>query len=142
MTKRFDIIGLTEATTIVGGDDKELRISIPNIPDTQLVEHCILLVKRNIGDLDGDAILTKDITTANQNGTGQIEDTGALVPHTAIVRIDITNDDTPLLVMEDPYRDLLHFQYALKAATGTGKMETAVWGYISALAPVVVQDVA
>jgi hypothetical protein len=114
------------------GDDVDLRCRVTRIPAGQTVAHAWLTIKNKLGDVDADAVLQKHITTVNQAGTGQIEDAGAT--GTAVLRFDLTNDDTMFLKPDSPYF------HDVQIKTTAGKISTPFRGLTIAKAQVTIAE--
>lgn len=120
-------------TGFVAGDDLSLRRTIDRDGDGDsdealasgvVIDRAWLTVKADPSDADADALLQKEVTTADSAGTGQIEDDGDgdVDP---IVRFDLEPDDTETIGTTPRYFDV-------QVRTGGGKIYTAERGRIYA----------
>lgn len=108
----------------VAGDTLEVRRTITGIPAGQTISKAWLMVKIMQTDVDASAIITKEITDANQAGIGHVTDTGG--DGTGEVRFDLTPANTALLVSGNSYA------FGIKIRTSTGNLYTPFKGTISA----------
>lgn len=110
------------------GDDLLIRRTIDrtgsNLPSGVDVTDAWFTVKNDIADLDDDAIFSKQITTTDDPGTGQIEDDGGgnVDP---VIRFDLTDIDTRAI-------DTLHRKYDIQVKVTGGAIYTGekgeIWG--------------
>ena len=113
------------------GDDLLVRRTIDrsasNLPTGVVIAQAWFTVKEDESDLDADAIVQKDITTADVSGTGQIEEDGSSSSGAAdpILRFDLTGVDTRAI-------DANHRWYDIQVKTDTGSIYTGekgeIWG--------------
>lgn len=78
----------------VVGDDLEIRRTITGLPAA--IDKAWLTIKREPAQDDGDAILSKAITTTDVPGTGQIETAGGPSVD-GVLRFDLVPTDTRTL---------------------------------------------
>lgn len=98
---------------ITPGAAKEVRRTIPGIPEGQTVVSAWLFSKRRYSDPDTEFIIIKAIDSADRAGTGQIEN-GRNEDGEAIVRFDLLPENTILLV------PLLRAPFVIWAETSEG----------------------
>jgi hypothetical protein len=116
----------TKIRELTAGDDWTIRRTVVNIPTGQSLVSAWFTAKLNMEDDDADAIVQKEITSVDQVGIGQIEDTGG-VSGTAMLRFDLLPEDTELF---EPYQT---YYYDVQVKTSTGKYNTPDDGTIIAL---------
>lgn len=108
------------------GDDWTIRRNVVNVPASQSIVKAWMTVKKNLEDADADAIIQKVVDSPiDTPGTGQIENDGAST-HIAIIRFDLTNEETALL---EPYTT---YFYDIQVQTSTDKYDTPDDGTIIA----------
>lgn len=111
-------------TDFVAGDYLDIERTITAVPSGQTISTGWFTVKSSYSKTDIQAIIQKEITTANQAGIGWIEDTGA--DGTGKVHFYLTAADTQLL---SGYTDYL---YDIQIKLSGGAISTPELGTITA----------
>lgn len=114
-----------EIKDFVAGDDLQITRTITNVPSGAALTKAWFTVKSKQGDLDVDAIIQKEITTADVSGTGQITDDGS-GDQSAAVRFDLVQADTLKLEGRAIYL------YDIQVLTDGGAVYTPETGRITA----------
>lgn len=99
---------------LVRGDACSIYRVISDLPPGITITIAWLMVKTGYGVADGSATISKEITTTNVAGTGQIEDDGA-TGGTATLRFDLTNANTTAVAADTVY--VYGIQYKLSDGT-------------------------
>jgi hypothetical protein len=115
----------TKIRQLTAGDSWTIRRNVVNVPTGQLVVQAWFTAKLYLEDLDGAAIVQKLITAVNVAGTGQIENNGG--SGTAIVRFDLTPDDTVL------FKPWQIYYYDIQVKTSLDIVDTPDDGTIEAM---------
>lgn len=98
----------------VRGDVCSVYRVISDLPSEATVSIAWLMVKTAYSVADGSATISKEITTSNVAGTGQIEDDGT-TDGTATLRFDLTNANTTAVTADVLY--VYGIQYKLSDGT-------------------------
>lgn len=98
----------------VRGDVCSVYRVISDLPSGTTVSIAWLMVKTAYSVADGSATISKEITTSNVAGTGQIEDDGT-TDGTATLRFDLTNTNTTAVTADVLY--VYGIQYKLSDGT-------------------------
>lgn len=108
----------------VAGDDLEIERTISSIPEGISIDAAWFMVKRKFTDSDANALISKDITVANNANEGWIEDNGT--DGDGLIRFYISQAETALLT------PLSEYQYSIKIRLDNGKVNTPEVGVIIA----------
>lgn len=98
----------------VRGDVCSIYRVISDLPSGTAVSIAWLMVKTAYSVADGSATISKEVTTTNVAGTGQIEDDGT-TDGTATLRFDLTNTNTTAVTADVLY--VYGIQYKLSDGT-------------------------
>jgi hypothetical protein len=107
-------------TNFVAGDDFTIERTVTSLVSGVVLERVWFTVKRKLSQADIDAVIQKEITTINVNGTGYIDDTDHFY-------IYLTTADTVLLT---PYSS---YYYDIQLQLSDTTITTPEYGTIIAL---------
>ena len=113
---------LFEGKPHVRGDICAIRRRLHRLPAGTTVTKAWLMVKGAYADDDESALISKEVTTSNVAGTGQIEDAGA-TDGSATIRFDLLNADTTAVVADTRY------VYAIQYKLSDGQVRELESGY-------------
>lgn len=109
---------------MIEGDIFSIYRTINNIPVGETVSQAWLMIKTAYSVADGSATISKQVTSSNVAGTGQIEDTGSS-DQSARIRFDLTNSNTTAITA-----DTVTYVYSIKILLSGGSALTLERGTV------------